>query len=113
MTDEEKAARRSEAAKKAAVTRRKKFNAEVWAKVEPRLIKRDCKCGLKPGMTWDDLRPLGAGCTDPLDYHFKILGNERKVYKQAKRRQKQAMYWHAQPVGYVCPVLDYYRRLQE
>lgn len=45
-----------------------KTNAYIWEQVQKRVIANGCSCGFQPGATWEELRPLGSGCT--ADQHF-------------------------------------------
>jgi hypothetical protein len=45
--------------------RRRKTDAAIWERIEPKIIQHNCHCGLRYGMQHGDLRKLGAGCTDP------------------------------------------------
>lgn len=69
---------------KAAKTRASNAAQRIWDEVQSASQAHDCSCPLRKGMTYDELRKLGGGCTDTND----------------------------NPGGrYVCPVLDKYRRL--
>jgi len=50
---------------KGAATRKAKSQARIWAEVERAISANRCRCDLRPGMTAEELQPLGAGCTDP------------------------------------------------
>jgi hypothetical protein len=45
-----------------------------------------CRCDLRPGMSREDLQPLGAGCTDPwyccpvLDSYRRKVGYKNENY---------------------------------
>ena len=69
---------------KAAKARAAKAAQRIWDDVERARAAHKCSCRIRKGMTYDDLRRLGGGCTD-------VPGHEGGRY--------------------VCPVLDKYRRL--
>lgn len=48
-----------------AESRSKNSQARIWIDVQRSQAANRCKCDLREGMAWEDLRPLGAGCTDP------------------------------------------------
>jgi hypothetical protein len=48
---------------KARRVRQAKAKQNLWAKVREHKQATKCTCDLRPGMTWEDLRELGAGCT--------------------------------------------------
>lgn len=56
----------------------------VWREVERRIEEYHCKCDIGPGMSYDELIALEEGCT----------GSRQKGFSP----------------GWVCDVLDYYRR---
>lgn len=49
---------------KAARTRAAAAATRVWEDVKRVIAREGCKCGLKKGMDYDDLRKLKGGCTD-------------------------------------------------
>lgn len=69
---------------KAAKARADNAAQRIWNEVQNARKARKCSCRIRKGMTYDDLRKLGGGCTDTA---FNPNGR------------------------YVCPVLDKYRRL--
>src|SRR4051812_36428585 len=64
---------------------RKRLVERTWAALQPRLKRNPCKCNLKKGMTREDLRKLGAGCTAPayicpnLDAYRRILEHPERT----------------------------------
>jgi len=84
---------------------------KVWEVVSKNITEQGCRCGLKRGMTWEDLRPLGAGCTSPVDYERKVLGKPAPVFETEEERRLHNLKLLNSQQGYVCPVLDQYRRL--
>lgn len=64
---------------------KKELDEKVWALIGPMKVRRKCKCKIRKGMTLDQLRPLNAGCTAGTGFD----------------------------PGWVCSVLDAYRRYLE
>jgi hypothetical protein len=73
---------------KAAKTKHDKFAARVWEGVKQMRKREGCTCKIHKGMTYEELRVLGGGCTDT---------PERSLIQGGMGR-------------WVCPVLDAYRR---
>jgi hypothetical protein len=74
-----------EAARAARSAKAKEKNDNIiWAYLETRLNSSTCKCGLKKGMTLEDLRPLGCGCTAP-NYVCRILDAYRRLLQNPNR----------------------------
>lgn len=69
---------------KAAKTRAKNKADRIWTEVRASIKRTGCRCDIRKGMTYDQLRKLNGGCTD---YHGHQGGR------------------------WVCPTLDLYRRL--
>jgi hypothetical protein len=61
---------------------------KIWTIIGAMKKRRGCRCKFRKGWTWEQLRPLNAGCTD----------SENSGLDQA---------------GWVCPTLDAYRRYLE
>jgi hypothetical protein len=75
-----------EKAREARIAKQKAaLDEKLWAYIGPMKSRRGCKCKIRKGMTLEQLRPLNGGCTE-----------------SAKGGP-----------GWVCPVLDAYRRLLE
>lgn len=89
-----------------------KRNAEIiWHEMAPRIKASACRCGLKKGMTLDQLREFGAGCTSDTDYYTKILKVDPPYAGMSLAEARVAGV--APRGGYVCPTLDAYRRCLE
>jgi hypothetical protein len=69
---------------KAAKTRAENAAKRIWDDVRASKSRTKCKCALRKGMSYDDLKKLKGGCTD---YEGNAGGR------------------------FVCPTLDKYRRL--
>lgn len=114
--DEEARARRLAAnlakARKVKTERAHKRNSKlIWAVIGPRLKGSNCKCGLKKGMTLDELKALQGGCGDVYDYYHYVL---KQTPPWAGMTLAEARTAGVAPTpGYVCPVLDAYRRYVE
>lgn len=78
----------------------------IWGIIYPLVQQRNCKCQLRKGMTLEELKALGAGCTDPHDLKYNIL----KLQRPTGRNTRIVNFEHP---GYVCPTLDTYRRAVE
>lgn len=61
--------------------RRAKRDGEIWESVERVMQRESCKCGLRKGMTLDQL-PSGAGCKSP-DYVCSALDTYRRLLPSA------------------------------
>jgi hypothetical protein len=67
--------------KTAARNRRRRIDSAVWRHVKPKIDTHHCRCGLRRGMSLDELRALNGGCTDPnwccpvLDTYRRLLEN--------------------------------------
>jgi hypothetical protein len=112
--EEETAARKRAAALEKARAARKANSHEkvanrIWTILEPRIQSSGCRCGLRKGMTLEELRVLGAGCTDPFDYEHYVLG--KPIVEPETAEQRLALLGR-QP-GHVCSVLNLYRRYVE
>lgn len=101
-----------EKARKVRMENAHKRNAElIWAEIGPLIKANRCKCKLKKGMTIDQLRGLGAGCTSEHDYYTNVL---KQTPPWAGLTLAQALAKGVAPrAGYICPVLDTYRRYLE
>jgi hypothetical protein len=113
--EEARARRKSKALEKARAVRianAHKRNAElIWKEMGPRIKASGCRCGLKKGMTLEELRELGAGCTSDHDYYRAIL---KQTPPWAGMTLAQATTAGVAPrAGSVCPILDAYRRYLE
>lgn len=66
---------------KAHKAKAEKKNNRVWEQVERSMKSSECRCDLKPGMTPQDLRVLGYGCTNgyficpALDAYRRLQGH--------------------------------------
>lgn len=101
-----------EKARKIRMANAHKRNAElVWAAMAPRLKASNCRCGLKKGMTLDQLQELGAGCGSDHDYYTKVLKVD-PPYK-GMTLAEATVAGLAPRAGFVCPMLDAYRRYVE
>lgn len=83
QTEEREARTLLRRAEKARRVRQSKVDSERWAKVRE-YRGTNCRCELRPGMSYYELVELGAGCTGS-----DAVGRP----------------------GWVCPVLDFYRQL--
>jgi hypothetical protein len=65
----------------------------IWPWVSKRVQRDKCNCGLQSGMTLDELRPLGAGCTSPnyvcpaLDAYRRLLKNPASIKGDAEEAE--------------------------
>lgn len=114
--DEEAIAKKREKAlakarKKRAENQRQKIATMTWDVIEPMIVKKGCRCGLRKGMTHEELVELQGGCTDPHDYRHIILKKPLPKFRSKKARKAYNVQALNENPGYVCPVLDYYRRL--
>lgn len=94
-----------------AANQRQKIATMIWDEVEPLITKKRCRCGLRKGMTHEDLFKLQGGCTDPHDYKHIILKKSFPKFRSKKARKAYNIQSLNENPGFVCPVLDYYRRL--
>jgi hypothetical protein len=78
--EERQARERVRRAKRAGRAKQSQYAAAIWRDVKRHPDYSRCKCGLRGGMTKDDLLPLGAGCTAPnficpvLDRYRRLVG---------------------------------------
>jgi hypothetical protein len=112
--DEEATARKRAAALEKARAARKanshqKIATAIWEVISPRITAANCRCGLRKGMTAEELLALGAGCTDPYDYEHYVLN--RPIVPPRSSAERSSLL--ARQPGYVCSVLNAYRRYIE
>lgn len=74
----------STAQQKAAETRHRKAVERIWSEVQHyREIHPECKCKLRKGMTYADLRELRPGCTGHnARYICPVLAKYRRLVPQ-------------------------------
>ena len=70
-------------------------SAKLWEEVNNKIKHHNCKCGLVPGMTYEELIELGAGCTGVLARIKRFgLSGSKNVGNIG---------------GWVCPALSHYQ----
>ena len=83
----------------------------IWQHIQPRIKSSNCRCGLKKGMTLEDLGKLGTGCGSEYDYITKVLKQTPPWQGMTYAEATQAGVM-PRPGG-VCSTLDAYRRYLE
>lgn len=66
---------------KASEARTANAQKRIWAEIQIARKLNGCTCKLHKGMTWDELRKLGAGCTRP-DWICTVLDKYRRLVGQ-------------------------------
>lgn len=82
-----RAAALDKARKVRAENQAKKVADQVWPKIRERKAAGGCRCKLKKGMTIEQLRKLGGGCTMPR-WACPTLTAYRRLLEDSKSREE-------------------------